>query len=325
MEPDKRPTFAETFKHIEFLLVGYKQRPELEDAMSRPAKEALLTLSAEQQAPSLTNENKQEHSYVACDSPPLPNPPAVIVSAETSPPLGVRSTEKRRQSWIAGRYKLFNTATDDLLKNTPGKLKSFFHRAIRTQAHFDPAKPKKLKDSCNQKSSSQLKSFSLNGEDVEHKTFGLADSVSSKTQPRRFLGKKTSEHDLMLNFSLKDDCVDGQCKLRSVKSDSSFTNPSNLHEHPSSSKLFADSKFCPLPDNCKRFAYPVCKEFDHSSSPRRRYSTPIENDLNFKGTRRMLHQRETSEENEGSEEKHKSHKSAFWIFKRKGSKEKNSF
>lgn len=325
MDPGERPTFAVTFKHLEFLLEDYKPRPKLEDAMSEPAKEPLFPLSAEQQAPSLTSENKQEHIHVTFDSPPLPNPPAVMVSAETPPALGVRSTEKRRQSWIAERYKLFNMATEDLLKNTPGKLKSFFQRAIRTHAHFDPSKQKKVRDNCHQKSSSQLKSFSLNGEDVEHRSFCLADSVPSKTHPRRFLGKKTSEQDLMYNFSLKEDCVDGQCKLRSVKSDSSFTKPSNLHEHPSSSKLFADSEFCPLPDNCRRFAYPVCKDFDHSSTPRNPSSTPIENTLNFKGTRRTLHHREASEENEGSEEKHKSHKCAFWVFKRKGSKEKNSF
>ena len=73
----------------------------------------------------------------------------------------VRSAEKRRQSWIAGRYKLFNTATDDLLKNTPSKLKRFFHLVLRVQTHFAPSKQKKVKDGPKQRSASQLKSFSV--------------------------------------------------------------------------------------------------------------------------------------------------------------------
>lgn len=332
MEPRTRPTFIETSKHLEFILVGHNLRPEIEEAMNTPVTEPRLPLSAEQLSPSLSGENKRGNNSVisgditTSDSSPLASPPAIIVSAEASPPLNVRSAEKRRQSWIIGRYKMFNVATDDLLKNTPGKLKRFFHRAIRTQTHFHPAKQKKVRDGCNHSSATHLKTYSMNGEDGEHASFGLADSISPSTHSRRFLSKKTSEQDLMYNFSLKDDSVDGRYKLRSVKSDSSFSSPSNSHRHRSSSKpkLFGDFPFCRLPDNFKRFGYPVCKDIDESSTPRSRTAARLESDLNPE-SRRTLFQTETSRDHKGSEEKHNHHKSAFWIFKRKGSKEKNSF
>ena len=332
MEPRTRPTFIETSKHLEFILVGHNLRPEIEEAMNTPVTEPRLPLSAEQLSPSLSGENKRGNNSVisgditTSDSSPLASPPAIIVSAEASPPLNVRSAEKRRQSWIIGRYKMFNVGTDDLLKNTPGKLKSFFHRAIRTQTHFHPAKQKKVRDGCNHSSATHLKTYSMNGEDGEHASFGLADSISPSTHSRRFLSKKTSEQDLMYNFSLKDDSVDGRYKLRSVKSDSSFSSPSNSHRHRSSSKpkLFGDFPFCRLPDNFKRFGYPVCKDINESSTPRSRTAARLESDLNPE-SRRTLFQTETSRDHKGSEEKHNHHKSAFWIFKRKGSKEKNSF
>ena len=163
VEPSSRPTFVETTKHLEYILVGTEPfRPLLSEAMdSRPPR-----LSTEENICQQKNklELEPEESIrgeeVENDIATSPEllPPAIIVSSEASPSM-VRSAEKRRQPWIAGRYKLFNTATDDLLKNTPSKLKSFFHRVLRVQTHFDPSKQKKVKDGPKQRSASQLKSF----------------------------------------------------------------------------------------------------------------------------------------------------------------------
>ena len=150
VEPSSRPTFVETGKHLEYILVGTEPfRPLLSEAIdSRPPRISTEeNICQPENKLELEPEESRRGEEVEDDIAISPEllPPAIIVSTEASPSM-VRSAEKRRQSWIAGRYKLFNAATDDLLKNTPSKLKSFFHRVLRVQTHFDPSKQKKVKD-----------------------------------------------------------------------------------------------------------------------------------------------------------------------------------
>ena len=135
VEPLSRPTFVETAKHLEYILVGTEPfRPLLCEAMdSRPPRISTgENICQPENKLELDPEESRRGEEVEDDIATSPEllPPAIIVSTEASPSM-VRSAEKRRQSWIASRYKLFNTATDDLLKNTPSKLKSFFHRVLR--------------------------------------------------------------------------------------------------------------------------------------------------------------------------------------------------
>ena len=209
-------------------------------------------------------------------------PPAVIVSTEASPSM-VRSAEKRRQSWIAGRYKLFNTATDDLLKNTPSKLKSFFHRVLRVQTHFDPSKQKKVKDGPKQRSASQLKSFSVFDPQENGSVVTFVEKEGSYPCPphsRRFLRRKSSGKIVTSESGSKEDSVDGNCSPRNLSSESalSLTSASTL-QRPTSPNSLELTRSSPstrnrrvsdtLVDNSNRPRYksiPVCND-DKSAGP----------------------------------------------------------
>ena len=315
--------------------------------MNIPASKPQIPPSPEQsQSPSKESkqENGTEKSTAVMDgiSPPIPNPPAIIVSAETSPPMSIRSAEKRRQSWIAGRYKMFNMATDDLLKNTPGKLKSFFHRALRIHTNFDPAKPKKVKDSAKQRSASQLKRYSLissdqNGslpvpdENYKHVSSGSSRPNSPSRNASRFLRKKSSEQDLTCNFSLDEDSVDGKYSPRSVHSDTAFSFASNS-QPPSRNTLEVSHSCPPSSQNPSVSNSPVLQGLDKTNRPQCQ-STPVFNGLNPESlSRRTASHRECEMNNAHStpdahieeEGKLKHRKSPFWIFKWKGSKCKES-
>lgn len=344
IEPSTRPTFAEASKHLEFILGGYEGRPEIDEAVNTPAPEPRITHSA----PPPTKGNEQEYgseesgAVMKTNELPLPITSAVIVSAETSPPLNIRSAqEKRRQSWIAGRYKMFNMTTDDLLKNTPGKLKSFFHRALRIHTHFDPAKQKKLKEVTKQRSTSHLKRYNamdsgenerltVSVEDGQQLTSGPSELASPNTRPLRFLRKKNSEQDLMYNYSVAEDSVDGRYSFKGVLSDPLLTLPSSPHGHLSSSNELEVSQSCPWSHGPGVCSSPVGNNLESSNRPRC-LSTPIAHDLNVLSRRTASHG-ECENNNAYSipqghtdvEGKHKNHKSPFWMFKRRGSKFKES-
>ena len=283
--------------------------------------------SGEQHTHSPSNENKHENDpeksreEMNNKSPPIANPPAIIVSAEATPPMNFRSAEKRRQSWIADRYKLFNMATDDLLKNTPGKLKSFFHRALRIQTHFDPSKQKKVKDSGKQKSASQLKRYSVinsdeNGslkssEKGEHGSTGLpSPNSTTSTSGTRSPCKKSSEQEMTSVFSLEEDSVDGRCSPRGTHLDTVFSQPPfpNMLE---ASQLQSPSE-CGSPSNRTRCqSTPVFYDLN-SETPSRRTASHRECEIN--------NAHSTSDAQIKEEEKHKHRKSPFRIFKRYRSK-----
>ena len=158
MEPSSRPAFTETVRHLEFLLVEYQHRPELDETANEAALPRRESSSSKTITPSkdVNHVNAEDNNNL---SDALTSPPIVVYTDASHTPK--RSTEKRRQSWIAGRHKVFNTATEDLIKNTPGKLKKFFHRVLRVHTHFDPANPKKHRDDSKETSTSELRRFSL--------------------------------------------------------------------------------------------------------------------------------------------------------------------
>ncbi|PFX21560.1 Dual specificity testis-specific protein kinase 2 [Stylophora pistillata] len=216
MCPRSRPKFAVTAKHLEFILEGYTKRPELNKAIET--------------SPS-TEEIKYENETAAVadhEISPESSPPAIIVSTDEISPVAIRSNERRRQSWIAGRYKLFNTGTDDLLKNTPGKLKSFFHRVLRLQTHYDPSKQKKSKENSKSRSASQLKSFSVMNSDDENVP-NLEQASSPNTDARRCLRLGSSEQDKSCELGYQEDSLDGVFSPLSPCSESAIfvTSPSS--------------------------------------------------------------------------------------------------
>ena len=264
-------------------------------------------------------------------------PPAIIVSTDTSPGMA-RSAEKRRQSWIAGRYKLFNTATDDLVRNTPSKLKSFFHRVLHVQTHFDPSKHKKIRDSAKQRSASQLKSYSvINSQDdgdavtfVEnHEQAGSGAPNPSSPDSRRLLRKKSSKRDLPSDSGSQKDSVDGNVSPRSPHSESalSVTSPS-APDQATSPKLLDVTQSCHNPQNPSEAATPVSKLLDNSNKPRCK-STPLCNDLSPGPLSRRTASHRECELNSAvhsppdvhdETRKIKNKKSPFWFLRRKGSK-----
>lgn len=342
MEPATRPTFTETAKHLEFTLVGYKVRPRIEDAMRTIAPLPNNSHSPEQNELLTFNDRTPESppdesdNEMNSNSPPAASPPAIIVSAEATPPINFRTAEKRRQSWIAGRYKLFNSATDDLLKNTPGKLKNFFHRALRIQTQFHPSKQRKVKDSSKQRSASELKSFtvigsdenlSVSGEKVEHGSSGSSNPSSSTASSSGLLRKKSSEQDVAPNLSLEEVFVDGKYSPQNSNSRNAVSQNSVSHMQPPSPSML---KSTPLPYS-SALGSPTLKCHEETNRPRCE-SAPVFNERNSELlTRRTVSNKECEMNNVHSPEAHikeenkvKNRKSPFRIFRRRGSKSKES-
>ena len=336
VEPSSRPTFVETAKHLEYILVGTEPfRPLLSEAMdSRPPRiSAEQTICLPDNKLELEPEECRKGGEVEDDIATSPElvPPAIIVSTETSP-IMVRSVEKRRQSWIAGRYKLFNTATDDLVKNTPSKLKSFFHRVLRVQTHFDPSKQKKVKDGPKQRSASQLKSFSVlnpqeNGGVVTY--VEKEGSYSCPPHSRGFLRRKSSGKIVTSESGSQEDSVDGNCSPRSLSSESalSITSASTL-DRPTSPNSLELTSSSPSTRNLKESDTLE----DNSNRPRCK-SIPVCNDLSAGPlSRRTKSHREcpvynadhlTPEVHVDDTGRIKNRKSPFWFLKRRGSKSKD--
>ena len=338
VEPSSRPTFVETAKHLEYILVGTKPfRPLLSEAMdSCPLQSPTSTAQNICQLdnkleldPEKDNRGGEGEDDITT-SPELV-PPAIIVSTETSPSM-VRSVEKRRQSWIAGRYKLFNTATDDLLKNTPSKLKSFFHRVLRVQTHFDPSKQKKVKDGSKQRSASQLRSYSMLNPQENGGVVTFVEKESSNLNPphsRGFLRRKSSEKIVPSESGSQEDSVDGNNSPRSLYSENALSLTSPRATSPNSLETTRSS---PSTRNFKESDTPVSKLLDNSNRPRCK-SIPGCNDLSARPLpRRTASHREcpvysadhlTPEVHADETGRIKNRKSPFWFLKRRGSKYKD--
>lgn len=192
--------------------------------------------------------------------------PASYVSPEISR-SAAKPTEKRRGSWMGGRYKLFSMKTDDLLENTPGKLKQFFHRVLRIQSHkhqmhVTPAKTKKSRETSKKRSMSELKSFSAKEELVvldigDHKRASFSGVIHCDSSAQ------TSAHvsELSLPSPRSDEAsLSGSESLspRSISrasfcSDSHSGNPasSTSHDHSQSPTSFnSDDEVADLVDGC---------------------------------------------------------------------------
>lgn len=346
MEPSSRPTFVETAKHLEYILVGTKPyRPVISEAMdSRPPQ---TPTSTEQSICQPCKDNKHEldpekgmrgGEGVEDIATSELVPPAIIVSTDTSPGM-VRSAEKRRQSWIAERYKLFNTATDDLLRNTPSKLKSFFHRVLRVQTHFDPSKQKKVKESAKQRSASQLKSYSvMNSQENGGVVTFVEKAGSGAPSPnpphsRGFLRRKSSERDVPSESGSQGDSVDGNTSPRSPGSESALSLTSlSTPDRATSPKSLEITRSSPSSRNPRESDSPVSKLLDNSNRPRCQ-STPVCNDLGAGMlSRRTASHREcemynadhsTADVHGDETGRIKNRKSPFWCLRRKGSNYKD--
>ena len=339
VEPSSRPTFVETAKHLEYILVGTKPfRPLLSEAIdSSPPQTPGSTernICQPDNKLELDPEKARRGGEVEEDVTTSPElvPPAIIVSTETSPSM-VRSAEKRRQSWIAERYKLFNTATDDLLRNTPSKLKSFFHRVLRVQTHFDPSRQKKFKDGAKQRSASQLRSYSMLNPQENGGVVTFVEKEGNCQSPphsRGLLRRKSSEKVVSSDSGSQEDSVDGKNSHRSLGSESalSLTWPSTLDRAASPNSLQI-SRSSPSTRNLTESDTPVSKVLDNSNRPRCK-SIPVCNDFRAGSlTRRTASHREcptynadhlTPEVHADETDRIKSRKSPFWFLKRKGSK-----
>jgi len=340
MEPSSRPTFVETAKHLECVHVETKPfRPTISEAMDSSPPETPSSTEQRICQPDnrleLEGTGRGREGEEDITKTPELVPPAIIVSNDTSPVM-VRSAEKRRQSWIPSRYKLFHTSTDDLLRNTPSKLKSFFHRVLRVQTHFDPSKQKKIKNGAKQRSASLLKSYSMinpqeNGGVVTFVEKECSeDSYPNPPHVREYLRGKSSERHVPSESGSREDSVDGNISPRSLgsKSTLSFTSPSSL-DRATSPNSFEITRLSPSSRNASLPDTPVSRLLDDSNRPRRK-STPV---CNVLGTgplpRRTASHREcemynadhsTPEVHADETGRIKNRKSPFWFLKRRGSK-----
>lgn len=336
MLPSSRPTFAETAKHLEFILVGYKFRPDIGEAIDAKPPRTIQSMEKIYPSSKDTKHNYSPAKDVTAavednETSPKSSPPAIIVSTDETSPVMIRSADKRRQSWIASRYKLFNTATDDLVKNTPGKLKSFFHRVLRVQTHYDPSKQKKSKDSAKNRSASQLKSYSvINSDDENVANHEQASSPNSNV--RRFLRRGSSDRDNPSDLGSREDSVDGEVSPRSPRSENALTVTSSRSQ-PSSPKMLVTPRPSPNSRNPTDSDTLVSKLLDKSNRPRCE-STPLFNDSSPEPiSRRTASHRECQMNNVHHSSpvvqvdetgKIKNKKSPFWFLKRRESKCKDT-
>lgn len=316
MCPRSRPKFAVTAKHLEFVLEGYTKRPELNKAIET--------------SPS-TEEIKYENETAAVadhETSPESSPPAIIVSTDEISPVAIRSNERRRQSWIAGRYKLFNTGTDDLLKNTPGKLKSFFHRVLRLQTHYDPSKQKKSKENSKSKSASQLKSFSVMNSDDENVP-NLEQASSPNTDARRCLRLGSSEQDKSCELGYQEDSLDGVFSPLSPCSESAIfvTSPSSRPLSPKMPEAPQSPPNLQNPAECDTTLSKLYVKPRSESTPlfHESRSEPISRHSASHRDCQVSNVDHTSFVTQGDVSgKIKDKKSPFWFLKRKGSKFKDT-
>ena len=331
MSPTARPTFEETTKHLEFILGEYRRRPEFDEAINVNPPET--TPSTEKTCPPF-KEIQRENGTAAvadCATSPESSPPAIIVSTDETSPVTIRSHEKRRHSWIAGRYKLFNTATDDLLKNTPGKLKSFFHRVLRVQTHYDPSKQKKSKECFKSRSVSQLKSFNVITSDDENVP-NLEQASIPNSDARRCLRRRSSEQDNSCELGSQVDSVDGEISPRSPcwESALSVTSPLSQPVSPKTAEAARSPPNVQNPTKTDTTFSKLCVKLDRPRCD----STPYFHDSSSETkSRRSASHRDCQTNNVDHSSlvtqgdvagKMKDKKSPLWFWKRKGSKFKDA-
>lgn len=128
MDPQSRPTFSATVKHLEAILLGFPRRPEL-SCENATMKNIVNTSVDKPIENTFTNNNHISPSASICSDSHLLTP-----TSKDSSHRHRTNSENRRRSWISGRYKLFHSATDDLLKQTPAKLMGFFKNVLGVRA-----------------------------------------------------------------------------------------------------------------------------------------------------------------------------------------------
>lgn len=125
MEPQTRPSFAATVKHLELILIDYPQRPAI------PLEPLLGEDDIESHTIDTTSVNSTNwSSSTSSSSSSLLSPGCNENVHDHGHRRRSNSENKRRMSWISGRYKLFHSETDDLLKSTPSKLMGFFKNVL---------------------------------------------------------------------------------------------------------------------------------------------------------------------------------------------------
>lgn len=139
------------------ILSTHTRRPILEED-----QHLIITPTSPKQTETI-NQNNNHHNHVDSNTKMISTAPTIVVSQEQSHSHNNKLDSKKRTSSFLGKYKLFHSTTDDLLKTTPGKLKSFFNNILHyREMHVRLRKKKKSKEERNrQSSSSDLKRRSL--------------------------------------------------------------------------------------------------------------------------------------------------------------------
>ena len=176
-------------KILDLILIAHTRRPQLEDW-----KEHRLIITPH--SPTETDNQNNNHINNDVKDSITGTTPTIVVSQEQNP--SHKHRDKRRASSILGKYKLFNSATEDLLKTTPGKLKSFFSNILRhREIDVHLRRRKKSKENRKRQSScSELKrrshnpdgrtdvlSASWNLQESKSETYSLASSISCPGTP----------------------------------------------------------------------------------------------------------------------------------------------
>lgn len=134
MDPKSRPSFSATVKHLDTILLGYPPRPELPRTTTVCIEKDLSVEYC------WDNNNSSSSTCSSITGNQLLTP-------TTSKDNHIKHDNKRRLSWISGRYKLFHSATDDLLKHTPAKLMGFFKNVLGVRSKDHSFKVKKRSNS----------------------------------------------------------------------------------------------------------------------------------------------------------------------------------
>lgn len=195
LDPHARPEFAAVVKILDLILSCHTRRPSFEECTDQeliisPKSSNSLTTETEHR------NNNHHHNDVDAKDKITNNAPMIVVSQEQNSSHHKPLNKKRTSSFI-GKYKLFHSATDDLLKTTPGKLKSFFNHVLHFR-EMHGGRKKKAKEEKKRQSSSESKRHSLNPDDnadvlaLSWNSYDSGSETSSLSLTRQ--GKTTIDH-----------------------------------------------------------------------------------------------------------------------------------
>ena len=123
MDPHTRPSFAATVKQLELILIDYPRRPDI------PSEPLIGDNVIDSHTTDTVCESDSWSRNTSSSSSSSLLSPGYILKDGSCHRHRSNSENKRRLSWIS-RHKLFNSATDDLLKSTPAKLMGFFKNVL---------------------------------------------------------------------------------------------------------------------------------------------------------------------------------------------------